>query len=49
MTISSGKKVSIEYTLTLEDKEVADTNVGKEPLTFEQGSHQIISGLEKAT
>ena len=48
MTISSGKKVSIEYTLTLENKEVADTNVGREPLTFEQGSHQIISGLEKA-
>jgi FKBP-type peptidyl-prolyl cis-trans isomerase SlyD len=48
MTISSRKKVSIEYTLTLENKEVADTNIGKEPLTFEQGSHQIISGLEKA-
>jgi FKBP-type peptidyl-prolyl cis-trans isomerase SlyD len=48
MTISSGKKVSIEYTLTLENKEVADTNVGREPLTFEQGSHQIIPGLEKA-
>ena len=48
MNISSGKKISIEYTLTLESKEVADTNVGREPLTFEQGSHQIIPGLEKA-
>ena len=47
MTISEGKKVSIEYTLTLEDNSVADTNVGAEPLTFAQGSHQIIPGLEK--
>jgi FKBP-type peptidyl-prolyl cis-trans isomerase SlyD len=48
MTISTGEKVSIEYTLTLDNNEVADTNVGKEPLTFEQGSHQIIRGLEAA-
>jgi FKBP-type peptidyl-prolyl cis-trans isomerase SlyD len=48
MNISSRKKISIEYTLTLENKEVVDTNVGREPLTFEQGSHQIIAGLEKA-
>ncbi len=48
MTISSGKKVSIEYTLTLEDKSVIDTNVGSEPLSFVQGSHNIISGLQNA-
>jgi FKBP-type peptidyl-prolyl cis-trans isomerase SlyD len=48
VTVTSGEKISIEYTLTLENKEVADTNVGREPLTFEQGSHQIIPGLEKA-
>jgi FKBP-type peptidyl-prolyl cis-trans isomerase SlyD len=48
LSVSSGKKVSIEYTLTLENKEVADTNVGKEPLRFEQGSHKIIRGLEAA-
>ncbi|HDY68459.1 hypothetical protein LCGC14_1841630 [marine sediment metagenome] len=48
MTVSSGKKVSIEYTLTLEDKSVVDTNVGSEPLSFVQGSHNIISGLENA-
>ena len=46
MTISDGKIISIEYTLTLEDKKVIDTNVGKNPLTFTQGSHQIIPGLE---
>ncbi len=48
MTITDGKEVSIEYTLTLENNEVADTNVGKDPLSFEQGAHQIIPGLEKA-
>jgi FKBP-type peptidyl-prolyl cis-trans isomerase SlyD len=48
MTVTSGEKIAIEYTLTLENKEVVDTNVGREPLTFEQGSHQIIAGLEKA-
>ena len=47
MTVSSGNHVSIEYTLTLGDEEVVDTNVGKDPLKFVQGEHQIITGLEK--
>ena len=48
MSISDGKTISMEYTLTLEDKKVLDTNVGGEPLNFTQGSHQIIPGLETA-
>jgi FKBP-type peptidyl-prolyl cis-trans isomerase SlyD len=48
MTISDGKTISIEYTLTLEDKKVLDTNVGGTPLNFTQGSHKIIPGLETA-
>lgn len=48
MTVSDGKTISMEYTLTLENKEVLDTNVGGEPLTFTQGSHEIIPGLETA-
>lgn len=48
MTIATGSTVSIEYTLTLENKEVIDTNVGGEPLTYVQGSSQIIPGLESA-
>ena len=48
MTISKGNTISIEYTLTLENKEVVDTNVGKKPLKFVQGSHEIIPGLETA-
>ncbi|MHC4321517.1 MAG: FKBP-type peptidyl-prolyl cis-trans isomerase, partial [Planctomycetota bacterium] len=45
---STGKQVSIEYTLTLEDETVVDSNVGAEPLTFIQGSHNIIPGLENS-
>ena len=48
MSISDGNIVSLEYTLTLDNKEVIDTNVGGAPLTFTQGSHQIIPGLESA-
>ena len=48
MAISDGKIVSMEYTLTLEDKKVIDSNVGGQPLNFKQGSHEIIPGLETA-
>jgi FKBP-type peptidyl-prolyl cis-trans isomerase 2 len=46
--ITSGKKVSTEYTLTLGNYKVVDTYVGSQPLTYTQGSHQIILALEKA-
>jgi FKBP-type peptidyl-prolyl cis-trans isomerase SlyD len=46
-TVMNGSKVSIEYTLTLGDKKVIDTNVGEDPLTFEEGAHQVIPGMEK--
>ena len=45
--ITAGKSVSIDYTLTV-DNEVVDTSVGKEPLTYTQGSKMIIPGLENA-
>ncbi len=48
MTVAEGRTIGIEYTLTLDDKQVVDTNVGGQPLTYVQGSHQIIPGLEKA-
>ena len=47
MTVSAGTKVSVEYTLRLEDKAVIDTNVGSDPLTYVQGSDQIVPGLQK--
>ena len=48
LAIADGMKVSLEYTLTLPDKSVADSNVGQEPITFVQGAHEIVPGLEKA-
>jgi len=48
MTITDGHIVSLEYTLTLQNKEVLDSNVGRDPLTYTQGAHQIIPGLESA-
>jgi FKBP-type peptidyl-prolyl cis-trans isomerase SlyD len=46
--VAEGKLVSLEYTLTLDDKSVVETNVGAKPLTYTHGSHQLIPGLEKA-
>lgn len=45
--IESGRTVSIEYTLKLDDGTVADTNVGGEPLKYTQGQGQILPFLEK--
>ncbi len=46
--IQDGSQVSIEYTLKLEDGSLADSNVGREPLTYEHGSGQILPALEDA-
>ncbi len=45
--IEEGSRVSIEYTLTLDDGSVADSNVGGEALTYEQGTGQILPALER--
>jgi FKBP-type peptidyl-prolyl cis-trans isomerase 2 len=45
--VEAGSQVGIEYTLTLEDGTQVDTNVGGDALRFEQGSGQIIPGLDK--
>jgi FKBP-type peptidyl-prolyl cis-trans isomerase 2 len=46
--ISKGKKVAIEYTLTLDDGSTVQSNVGGPPLPFVVGEGQIIPGLEAA-
>lgn len=46
--VEAGSNVSLEYTLTLEDGTKVDSNVGGEPLQFQQGSQQIIPGLDEA-
>jgi FKBP-type peptidyl-prolyl cis-trans isomerase SlyD len=48
ITITDGKFVSLEYTLTLDDKSVVESNVGKQPLIYAHGTQQILPGLEKA-
>ena len=47
-TVASGKKVSIEYTLKLDDGTQADSNVGEPPLVYQQGANQILPALEQA-
>jgi FKBP-type peptidyl-prolyl cis-trans isomerase SlyD len=47
-TVTEGKSVSLEYTLTLDDKSVVESNVGKQPLIYTHGTQQIVPGLEKA-
>src|SRR5262247_4634555 len=47
-TVAEGKNVSLEYTLTLDDKSVIESNVGKQPLIYTHGTQQIVPGLEKA-
>jgi FKBP-type peptidyl-prolyl cis-trans isomerase SlyD len=47
-TVSDGKVISLEYTLKLDNDEIVDTNVGKDPLSYTQGAHQIIPGVEAA-
>jgi FKBP-type peptidyl-prolyl cis-trans isomerase 2 len=45
--IQAGSMVGLEYTLTLEDGTKVDSNVGGEALRLEQGSGQIVPGLDK--
>jgi FKBP-type peptidyl-prolyl cis-trans isomerase SlyD len=45
--IQDGSMVSIEYTLTDESGKVIDSSVGKQPLTYIQGTGQIVRGLEQ--
>jgi len=47
MRIAKHKVVSIDYTLTDDDK-IIDTSKGSEPLTYIHGTGNLIPGLEKA-
>ena len=46
--IGKGKKVDVEFTLTLDDGTTVQSNVGGPPLAFVAGEGQIIPGLEAA-
>ena len=47
-TVAAGSVVSLAYTLALDDQSVLESNVGKEPITYTQGAHEIVPGLEIA-
>ncbi len=46
--IEPGRTVSIEYTLTLDDGQIASSNVGQSPLVYQHGNSQILPALEDA-
>jgi FKBP-type peptidyl-prolyl cis-trans isomerase SlyD len=48
LVVSKGAHVSLEYTLKLNDKDVVESNVGGEPMTYLHGAEEIVPGLEKA-
>lgn len=48
MQIANNAVVSFNYTLTDDQGKVIDSSDGREPLTYLQGSGQIVPGLEKA-
>jgi FKBP-type peptidyl-prolyl cis-trans isomerase SlyD len=46
--VGAGKRVSIVYTVRLEDGTLAASNVGSEPRVYTQGAGEILPGLERA-
>jgi len=48
MKITDGKTVIIDYTLSLKNGDVIETTHDEEPVTYVQGSGEIIDGLEQA-
>jgi FKBP-type peptidyl-prolyl cis-trans isomerase 2 len=44
--IQQGKKVSLEYSVFLEDGTKIDTNIGEDPLVFVLGTNQVFPALE---
>ena len=49
LAIAEGSRVTLDYTVTLPDKTVVDSTVGKEPFSYIHGGHQITPlALEQA-
>lgn len=46
-TITTGKVVTIHYTLTLDDGSQVDSSRGGDPLAYLHGAENIVPGLEK--
>jgi FKBP-type peptidyl-prolyl cis-trans isomerase 2 len=48
MKIADGKTVIIDYTLSLKNGDIIETTHDDEPVTYVQGSGEVIDGLERA-
>lgn len=48
MTITNGSTVTLEYTLSLDDGEIVESTEEDGPLTFVQGSGELLPGIEQA-
>ncbi|WP_339135131.1 MAG: FKBP-type peptidyl-prolyl cis-trans isomerase [Candidatus Electrothrix sp. GW3-4] len=48
MKIADGKTVTIDYTLSLKNGDIIETTKDDEPVTYVQGSGEVIEGLEQA-
>lgn len=48
MKIADGKTVIIDYTLSLKNGDVIETTQDDEPVTYVQGTGELIDGLEQA-
>jgi FKBP-type peptidyl-prolyl cis-trans isomerase SlyD len=44
--LENGQKISLEYTVFLEDGTKIDSNIGEPPLVFVLGAHQVFPALE---
>ncbi len=48
MKIADGKTVIIDYTLSVKNGDIIETTQDEEPVTYIQGSGEVIDGLEQA-
>ncbi len=48
ISVSSSTKVTLNFSLSLEDGSVVDTNIGEEPVTFDVGDGSLLPGFERA-
>jgi peptidylprolyl isomerase len=46
--IQQGNTVKVHYTGKLEDNQIFDSSVGKQPIEFQVGANQVIPGFENA-
>ena len=48
LMVQSGKRVGIEYTVTLEDGSKVGSNVGQKPFVYRQGDPKVLPALQAA-